>query len=103
MQPWVRDPDENIRRFATELTRPRGVWCARIEILKAEPWRALSLLEPLRADPSRYVQNSVANWLSDASKSRPQWVSQLGERWLVESDALQTRYIVRRALCTLSK
>jgi hypothetical protein len=33
LQPWVRDPDPNIRRFASELTRPRGVWCAQIEQL----------------------------------------------------------------------
>ena len=99
--PWVSEPDENIRRFACELTRPRGVWCAQIEALKEQPWLALALLAPLRADASRYVQNSVANWLNDASKSQPQWVEQLCEQWLKESSSAHTHYIARRALRTL--
>lgn len=103
LQPWVRDADPNIRRFASELTRPRGVWCAQIEALKAEPWRALPLLEPLRADESRYVQNSVANWLNDAGKSQGAWVEATAARWTDESDAPATRYIVKRALRTLSR
>ncbi len=97
LAPWVRDADPNIRRFASELTRPRGVWCAQIEALKAQPWRALTLLEPLKADPSRYVQNSVANWLNDAAKTQPQWVDEVCGRWLDESPAPQTAYIVKRA------
>jgi 3-methyladenine DNA glycosylase AlkC len=100
---WVRDPDPNIRRFASELTRPRGVWCAQIEALKAEPWRAQPLLEALRSDDSRYVQNSVANWLNDASKTQGEWVEAVGARWLAESDTAATKYIVKRALRTLSK
>jgi len=103
LQAWVRDPDPNIRRFASELTRPRGVWCAQIEALKAEPWRALPLLEPLRADDSRYVQNSVANWLNDASKTQGAWVESVAARWRAESEAAATRYIVKRALRTLSR
>ncbi|MBS0341457.1 MAG: DNA alkylation repair protein, partial [Proteobacteria bacterium] len=101
--PWAADADPNIRRFASELTRPRGVWCAQIETFKAQPWRAQALLESLRADPSRYVQNSVANWLNDASKSQGPWVDETCERWLRESDVPSTRYIVQRARRTLRK
>jgi 3-methyladenine DNA glycosylase AlkC len=97
LAPWVGDADENIRRFASELTRPRGVWCAPIEALKKEPWRALALLEPLKADPSRYVRNSVANWLNDASKTQPEWVAGVCRRWLREAPGPECEYIVRRA------
>jgi 3-methyladenine DNA glycosylase AlkC len=97
LAPWVRDADENIRRFASELTRPRGVWCAPIEALKTEPWRALPLLEPLKADPSRYVRNSVANWLNDASKTQPEWVDEVCRRWRREAPGPECDYIVRRA------
>ena len=103
LQAWVTDTDANIRRFASELTRPKGVWCAPIRALQAEPQRALPLLEPLRADPSRYVQNSVANWLNDASKTQGLWVSSVCARWLDASPCEATRYIVRRARRTLDK
>lgn len=101
--PWARDADANIRRFACELTRPRGVWCAQIEALKAEPWRALALLEPLRADDSRYVQNSVANWLNDASKNHPAWTQKICAEWTAASGHPATAYITHRALRTLRK
>lgn len=102
LRPWADDADPNIRRFASEATRPRGVWCAQIELLKAEPWRALPLLEPLKADPSRYVQNSVANWLNDASKTQPEWVHEVCVRWSAKSSAPETAYIIRRATRSLS-
>ena len=101
--PWVHDSDPNIRRCAIESTRPRGVWCTHLDALKIEPQRALSLLEAVRADESRYVQLSVANWLKDASKHQPDWVSQTTERWLAESPCKATQWIVHHALRTLRK
>lgn len=100
---WVLHDDANIRRFASELTRPHGVWCAPLKTLKAEPWRGLPLLEPLKSDPSLYVRNSVANWLNDASRTHPEWVVETCERWTTNSRTLETAYIVRRALRTLNK
>jgi 3-methyladenine DNA glycosylase AlkC len=102
LAPWALDADANVRRFASEATRPRGVWCAQIEPLKREPWRAASLLEPLKSDPSRYVQNSVANWLNDASKTQPRWVEETCARWARESRTAATAYITRRARRSLS-
>lgn len=100
---WGADADANVRRCAIESTRPRGVWCAHIESLKHTPAQAESLLDLVKSDPSRYVQNSVANWLNDASKSDVAWVKRVVDRWTKESKSAETAYIVRRALRTASK
>jgi 3-methyladenine DNA glycosylase AlkC len=100
---WAREEDENIRRFASESTRPRGVWCEHIEVLKQDPRAGLNILEPLKSDQSKYVQNSVGNWLNDASKTQPKFVVELCKRWEKESNSKETACIISKALRTLAR
>ncbi len=102
LKSWATSRDANIRRFASEATRPRGVWCKHILELKENPSIGLAVIERLRSDSSKYVRDSVGNWLNDAGKTKPDWVLKLCKKWERESPTKETAYIVKRALRNLS-
>lgn len=103
LEEWAKSDDENIRRFSVESIRPRGVWTKHIEILKQEPHKALPILNLLKSDSSKYVQDSVANWLNDASKTQPEWVINLCEIWAKDSDTKATSRVIKKAKRTIMK
>ncbi|MCF7750542.1 DNA alkylation repair protein [Bacillus subtilis subsp. subtilis] len=99
---WTADPSPNVRRFACEALRPRGVWAVHIALFKQEPQHAHALLDALCCDTSRYVQDAVGNWLNDAGKTQPEWVRTLCSRWQQQhADHPANAYIRKRALRSL--
>lgn len=98
---WTKDENAYVRRFATEATRPRGVWCQHIEQLKLNPALGLPLVEALHRDTSKYVCDSVGNWLNDAAKSDPEFVTALCAKWENEQASKETKYIIKKALRSL--
>ncbi|MNP79533.1 hypothetical protein D3C76_1774050 [compost metagenome] len=63
---------------------------------------ALPLLDAVKSDAHKYVQDSVSNWLNDASKTNPEWVRQACATWTQQSDTQHTRRIVTRAMRSLT-
>lgn len=98
---YTHNSSDNIRRFVSELSRPRGVWCPHVSKLRQAPWLALDLIEPLKSDSAKYVQLSVGNWLNDAGKDHPQWVRELCDSWLKSGNTTETNKICKRALRNL--
>ncbi|WP_416056411.1 DNA alkylation repair protein [Stenotrophomonas maltophilia] len=95
--PWTSAVSPHLRRFACEALRPRGVWATHIALFKQQPQHALPLVDALANAPERYVQDSVGNWLNDASKTQPEWVRDLCARWQHEHSSAANAYIRKRA------
>lgn len=95
---WAKSNNAYVRRFASEATRPRGVWCRHITALRTYPEMALCILEPLKADASKYVRDSVGNWLNDAGKTRKDFLLATCKKWNKESRTPETAYVIKRAM-----
>ena len=101
---WAEDASAHVRRAASEASRPRLPWAARLPAFIRDPSPVLPLLERLRDDPSSYVRRSVANHLNDIGKDHPERLNELAARWLSETPVPATRQaLLRHALRTAIK
>lgn len=78
---WASDPNEHVRRLASEGCRPRLPWAMALQGFKQDPTPILPVLEQLKNDDSEYVRRSVGNNLNDISKDNPEIVLAVCERW----------------------
>lgn len=99
---WSTDPDEHVRRLASEGSRPRLPWGKRLPEFIGDPSPVLSLLEKLKDDPSEYVRRSVANNLNDISKDHPDQLIALCNRWN-KNASTERKWIIRHATRSLVK
>ncbi|MBC7386174.1 MAG: DNA alkylation repair protein [Cryobacterium sp.] len=106
LQTCLKDPDEHVRRWASEGTRPRLPWGERLQKFLKDPSPGIAILEELKFDPSLYVRKSIANHLNDIAKDHPKQVLSLLRRWKSEASAQDEKkieWITHRALRSLIK
>ncbi|MBP2325861.1 3-methyladenine DNA glycosylase AlkC [Kibdelosporangium banguiense] len=97
---WTKNPDEHVRRLASEGTRPFLPWAKRVQAIVARPESTVAILDALHQDESAYVRRSVANHLNDISKADPDLAVRIATRWSADP---ATRQLVRHGLRTLVK
>ncbi|MGH1491323.1 MAG: DNA alkylation repair protein [Acidimicrobiales bacterium] len=99
---WVKDPDETVRRLASEGTRPLLPWGPKVRALLEDPSIGIEPLNHLYLDESETVRRSVANHLNDVAKADPDLVVEVLSGWMSQSSDVDDR-MIRHALRTLVK
>ncbi|NZD50844.1 DNA alkylation repair protein [Rhizobium leguminosarum] len=99
---WVDDPDQHVRRLASEGTRPRLPWAIRLPQLVKDPAPILPILIALMDDPEDYVRRSVANSLNDVAKDHPDLVAAFIAGH-IEGASPERRRLLKHASRTLLK
>ena len=102
LQSWTRDDNVDVRRLASEGTRPTLPWGIQLPQFLNDPSHTYPILDALKDDKEEYVRRSVANHLNDLSKKHVIWFNEVAERWL-ENASSQRVKLVRHASRTLFK
>ncbi|MFT5259145.1 MAG: 3-methyladenine DNA glycosylase AlkC [Cryomorphaceae bacterium] len=102
LQEWTQDPNQHVRRLASEGSRPRLPWAMRLPMFIEDPSPLIPLLDALKDDDEEYVRRSVANNLNDIAKDHPDVVARIAGDWLKGASKNRQR-LVRHACRTLIK
>lgn len=101
MEQWATDKDHQVRRLASEGSRPRLPWSFKLDQMISDPSHSAKILETLKEDSELYVRKSVANHLNDISKDNPDYMLKLVGGW--SKTHPHTAWIVKHASRTLIK
>ncbi|WP_279045206.1 DNA alkylation repair protein [Cedecea davisae] len=102
----AQNDNVDIRRWASEGTRPRVPWGEKLHMFITDPSGTREILEVLKFDPELFVRKSVANHLNDITKDHPDYVIELLQSWQQQAkndDVKKVAWITRHALRTLIK
>jgi 3-methyladenine DNA glycosylase AlkC len=102
VQTWTADPDETVRRLASEGTRSFLPWAIRVKPLLDAPSSTVPIINALYRDSSDVVRRSVANHLNDLSRQQPELTTRIAANWLANPDE-NTTWVVRHATRSLIK
>lgn len=96
LETWAKSDNFHLRRLASEGLRPKLPWAPKLDTFVANPAPAFKILRILKSDPSKFVQKSVANHLTDYLKVNPEPTRKLIAAW-AKSTNPNTQWILRRA------
>ncbi|MCL4164045.1 UNVERIFIED_CONTAM: hypothetical protein GTU68_056584 [Idotea baltica] len=98
---WSLHKNLDVRRLASEGSRPRLPWAMALPDFKKDPSEILPILENLKEDDSEYVRRSVANNLNDISKDHPKVLLKIAKQW--KGLGKETDAMIKHASRTLLK
>jgi len=97
LRKWASDANPHVRRLASEGTRLRLPWAARVAWLDENPEQVLEIIELLKDDASTLVRRSVANNLNDLGKVHADLMVRTSAAWL-KGASPERRSLVEHAL-----
>lgn len=103
MVEWSLDPNQRVRRCASECLRIRLPWAKRLYVALDHFDLYVRILSNLRNDPDKTIQKSVANNLNDLYREQPDKFESILALWQQEELSPACAWIIRHASRTKRK